>query len=306
MLDLNLLRVLDAVLTYQNVTVAARHVGLSQSALSNALARLRTYFGDPLFVKTGKGMLPTARALHAGNGVRQALALIRASTEKSKDVDVQSSRRTIRFCMSDVGEATLLPPLMKRLRQLDAKVRIETYQLPTEVIAERLATGDIDFASGYFPAFPPGVQRFRLFREHYVCMTSRDYQLGPQGRLTLKDYIAAPHVLIDSLGSGHRAIERAFERRDIQPNAVLRVPHFIVIPLIVASTDLIVTIPSRAASAFAGIVPVRVHPLPLKIPSFDCVLAWHQRFAEDPLIRWMRSLIRELFPERAGPLAVQA
>jgi DNA-binding transcriptional LysR family regulator len=83
---------------------------------------------------------------------------------------------------------------------------------------------------------------------------------------------------------------------------MLRVPHFIVIPLIIASTDLIVTIPSRAAHAFAGAVPVRLHPVPLKIPSFDCVLAWHQRFAEDPLIRWMRALVRELFPENRSGL----
>lgn len=297
MLDLNLLRVLDALLTHQNVTIAARHVGLSQSALSNALARLRKHFGDPLFVKTGKGMLPTARALQAGKGVRQALALIRASTEAPQSVDVPSSGRTIRFCMSDVGEATMLPPMMKRLREIGANVRIETFQLPSEVIAERLATGDVDFACGYYPPFPPGVERFRLFREHYVCLTSREYQLGPQGRLTLKNYLAAPHVLIDSLGSGHRAIERAFERRGVQPNAMLRVPHFMVIPLIIASTDLIVTIPSRAARAFAGAIPVRLHPLPLKIPSFDCVLAWHQRFADDPPIRWMRTLVRELFPE---------
>lgn len=301
-LDLNLLRVFEALLAHHNVTIAARHVGLSQSAVSNALGRLRFHFNDPLFVKTGKGMLPTPRAVQAGERVRQALALIRSSAEESTGFQVQPSGRTFRFCMSDVGEATMLPPLMKRLRELNADVRIETYQLPSEAIPERLATGDIDFAAGYLPHLPKSIEKLRLFQEYYVCMTSRDYPLGPQGRLTLKSYLSATHVLIDSLGSGHRIIERAFERRGVQPNAALRVPHFIVIPLVVAATDLIVTIPYRAALAFAGSVPVRIHPLPLKIPSFDCVLSWHQRFAQDPPMRWMRSLVRDLFPEEPKAL----
>lgn len=295
MLDLNLLRVFEAMLTHQHVTAAAREVGLSQSALSNALGRLRLHFDDPLFVKTGQGMLPTPRALQAADRVRQALALIRASTERPEGFDMQSSGRTLRFYMSDVGEAVLLPPLMKRLRSLSADLRIETYQIPTETIPDRLATGEIDFAAGYLPNLPPGIRKARLFREHYVCMTSRSYPLGPQGRMTLKNFLAAQHVLIDSLGSGHRTIERSFEQRGIQPSAALRVPHFMVIPLIVAQTDLIVTIPSRAAHAFAEIVPVRIHPLPMKIPAFDVVLAWHQRFDEDPPLRWMRALLGELF-----------
>ncbi len=299
MLDLNLLRVFEALLAHRNVTVVGRHLGLSQSAVSNALGRLRVHFRDPLFVKTGKGMLPTPRALQSGDRIREALALIRASTEDAAGFQMHSSGRTFRFCMSDVGEATMLPPMMKRLRELNADVRVETYQLPNEAIPERLATGDIDFAAGYLPNLPRGTDKFRLFREHYVCMTSRDYPLGPQGKLTLKAYIAGTHVLIDSLGSGHRAIELALERRGIQPNTALRVPHFIVVPLVVANTDLIVTMPYRAALTFATSAPVRIHPLPLQIPSFDCVLAWHQRFAEDPPMRWMRSLVRDLFPEGA-------
>lgn len=302
MLDLNLLRVFEAMLEHQNVTLAARQVGLSQSALSSALGRLRRNYGDPLFVKTRGGMLPTARALEAGDKVRAALALVRASTAGPAAFDFTATRRPVRFYMTDVGEVVFLPALMKRLTQLGAAVRIETAQLPTDQVARGLATGDVDLAAGYLGSLPKGVLRAPLFREHYVCMSSRNHPIAHEGRLTLKTYLAARHVLIDSLGSGHRAIERLFERRGLALNVALRVPHFMVVPMILADTDLLVTMPSRAAEALASMTPVDIHPLPVRMPAFDVALHWHQRFGEEPAVAWMREQMIGLFQSSSLPV----
>ena len=297
MLDLNLLPVFEAMLLEQNVTAASAHVGLTQSAMSNALGRLRHYFEDPLFVKTRNKMLPTPRALELAQPLRNALALVRSSTQKSDQFDPASSDRVFRIHMTDVGEIVYLPKLIKRLRDLGTSIQVETSQINSEEIAERLAAGELDFAVGYLPTLGITLAKAKLFREHYVCMTRENFGTNGNGKLTLKKFIEASHVLISSMGSGHQIIERTLDRRGVKRNIALRTPHFLVIPKIIADTDLVVTMPSRAADAMRGMVQVRVHPMPLAIDSFDVSLFWHPRFANDPPIQWFRSLFVDLFQE---------
>ena len=298
MFDLNLLLVFEAMFLPRNVTAAAATVGLTQSAMSGALARLRHQFSDPLFVNTRGAMLPTARALELVRPFRQALSLVRLSVTDPAGFEPRQSTRTFRFQMTDVGEMVFLPRLVKRLDEIEATVKVETTQLAAAEVAERLESGDIDFATAYLPNLAKSIERTPLFREHYVCMTRRSYTGGKP--LTLEKFLAGSHVLIESLGSGHRIIERTLKQRGLKRDVSLRVPHFVVIPMIVADTDRIVTAPSRVANAFSALVNVQVHPLPIRIPSFDVSLAWHTRFAEDPALRWMRNTMVQLFRE---PLA---
>ena len=301
MLDLNLLLVFEAMLLHQNVTAAAAHNGLTQSAMSNALGRLRRYFDDPLFVNTGGGMLPTPRALELARPLRQALDLVRASTQKERAFDPTASKRTFRFHMTDAGEMVFLPALVQRLDEMGATVRIETAQLSADEIAVQLESGEIDFAAGYLPNLPKSVAVARLFREHYVCMMRRAHPLAHDGTLPLKDYLAASHVFIESMGSGHKNIERTLAAQGLKRDVSLRVPHFVVVPMIVASTDRIVTAPTRVTNVFSTLVKVRVCPVPVKFPSFDVSLFWHTRFDADPGIRWMRGVMIELFQEGHRP-----
>jgi len=294
-LDLNLLLAFEAMFLHRSVTAAAAHVGITQSAMSNAVGRLRRHFDDVLFVHTRSGMLPTPRALELAKPLQQALALVRAASRKPGEFDPRLSRRSFRFHMSDVGEMVFLPALVRHLDLIDASVRVETRQLTSDEVGAQLESGEVDFAAGYLPSLSRTVISRPLFREHYVCMVRRDHPLAKAKTVTTREFLAYPHVLIESMGSGHRIIERTLEQHGLNPEQALRVPHFMVVPMIVAGTDRIVTIPSRVASIFASLMPVRVLPLPIRIPPFDVTLLCHPRFADDPGVHWMQSVMLELF-----------
>jgi len=296
--DLNLLLVFEAMFRHGSVTRAAAQIGLTQSAMSSALGRLRKQFGDPLFVNTRSGMLPTPRALELAPPLTEALAMVRGAMGSRETFDPRSSTRNLRVYMTDVGEMVLLPALMKHLHTRAPAMRLETAQLQAAELAVRLETGDIDLAIGYLPQLPDKIRRARLFEEHYVCMTRPDHPLGASAPLTLKEFLGARHVLIASMGSGHQMLERTLADRGVHDNVALRVPHFVVVPLIVAGTDLVVSLPSRVAGASARLVKVKVHPLPIPIPSFDVSLYWHERVENDPASQWLRGTLIELFGDR--------
>ena len=302
--DLNLLLVFEAMFRHGSVTRAAAQIGLTQSAMSSALGRLRRQFGDPLFVNTRSGMLPTPRALELAPPLTEALAMVRGAMGSRAAFDPRNSTRSLRVYMTDVGEMVLLPALMRHLHTQAPAMRLETAQLAAAELAVRLETGDIDLAVGYLPQLPDKIRRARLFEEHYVCMTRPDHPLGRHAPLTLKEFLSARHVLIASMGSGHQMLERTLAERGVHENVALRVPHFVVVPLIVAGTDLVVSTPSRVAGVSGRLVKVKVHPLPIPIPSFDVSLYWHERVENDPANLWLRNAMVELFgdrPERKKP-----
>ena len=293
--DLNLLLVFEALFRQGSVTRAAAQVGLSQSAMSSALGRLRMQFGDPLFVKTRSGMLPTPRALELAPALTEALAMVRGAMDRRETFDPATSSRSLRVYMTDVGETVLLPTLMTYLQERSPAMRLETAQLPAAELPLRMESGEVDLAVGYLPQLPEKIRRTRLFEEHYVCMTRPDHPLGRKGPLTLKEFLGARHVLIASMGSGHQVLERTLAERGVHDNVALRVPHFVLVPLIIANTDLIVSVPSRVAGATARLMKSKVHPLPIPIPSFDVSVFWHERVENDGANRWLRAAMLELF-----------
>jgi DNA-binding transcriptional LysR family regulator len=296
--DLNLLPVFEALFRHGSVTRAATEMGLTQSAMSSALGRLRRQLDDPLFVNTRSGMLPTPRALELAPHLTDALAMVRGALGARDAFDPRRTTRSLRVYMTDVGETVLLPTLMRHLHEHSPVMRLETAQLPASELAVRLETGDIDLAVGYVPQLRDKIRRARLFEERYVCMTRPDHPAGRGAPLTLKEYLAARHVLIASMGSGHQILERTLAERGMEENVALRVPHFVVVPLIVASTDLIVSLPSRMAEASSRVVKVKVHPLPIPLPSFEVSLYWHARVENDAANRWLRDAMLELFGDR--------
>src|SRR5438270_8326630 len=163
--DLNLLRVFDAVLQERSVTAAAGRLGLTQPAVSNALARLRTLLGDALFVRTARGMEPTPFARGVAEPVRQALALLDTALAHGPGFDPASATRAFRFYMSDLGQVEFLPPLVERVQRLAPGVKLEAAAFDLEDIADALGSGALDIAVGFLPGLGPPIARRALFRD---------------------------------------------------------------------------------------------------------------------------------------------
>jgi DNA-binding transcriptional LysR family regulator len=289
--DLNLLRVFDAVLHESGVTPAAARLGLTQPAVSNALARLRKLFGDPLFVRTPTGMDATPFARELAAPVRQALALLESALAHGPGFDPATTTRAFRFYMSDLGQIEFLPPLIERVEQRAPGVRLEAVALDVEGIGAALASGTLDLAVGFLPALGPPIERRALFRDPYVCLMRVDH---PIKSLTRKRFLEAAHILVSYRG-GHRVIEEAFERAGIR--VALRVPHFTVAPMVLERTDLVLTLPARVARVFERGGKLKSLPVPLQIPVADVGVHWHERFEADPGNRWLREQVIDLFSD---------
>jgi DNA-binding transcriptional LysR family regulator len=294
-LDLNLLRVFDAVLRDRSVTGAAKHLGLTQPAVSNALARLRLQFEDVLFVRTPKGMDATPFARELAEPVRQALALLESAMAHGPGFDPSTSTRAFRFYMSDLGQIEFLPPLVERAQRTAPGVRLEAVALEVEDIGDALAAGSLDLAVGFLPGLGPPVRRQALFRDPYVCLMRADHpEIGK--KLSRKQFLAASHALVSYKG-GHRVIEEALERAGLARKIALRVPHFTVVPMVLERSDLILILPLKVARVYERQGRFRFLPPPVPIPPADVAAHWHERFERDPGNRWLREIIMELFTE---------
>ena len=289
--DLNLLRVFDAVLREHGVTPAAAGLGLTQPAVSNALARLRALFGDPLFVRTPAGMDATPFARELAEPVRQALALIDAALAHGPGFDPASATRAFRFYMSDLGQIEFLPPLIERVQRAAPGVRLEAVALEVDDIADALATGALDLAVGFLPGLGPPVRRRALFRDPYLCLMRAEH---PIKALTRRKFQEASHALVTYRG-GHRVVEEALERAGLARRIALRLPHFTVVPMVLERTDLLCTLPARVARVFEQRGGLKSLAPPVPIPTADVAVHWHERFEADPGNRWLREQMVELF-----------
>ncbi len=292
-LDLNLLRVFDAVLHEKGVTPAAVRLGLTQPAVSNALARLRKLFGDALFVRTPRGVDATPFARELAEPIRQALALLESALAHGPGFDPATSTRAFRFYMSDLGQIEFLPPLVERVQQTAPGVRLEAVALEVEDIADALAAGALDVAIGFLPALGAPVRRRALFRDPYLCLMRADH---PIATLTKKRFLEASHALVIYRG-GHRVIEEALERAGLARRIALRVPHFTVVPMVLERSDLILTLPARVARVFERRGNLKALPPPVSIPPAEVALHWHERFEPDPGNRWLRDVMVDLYSD---------
>lgn len=295
--DLNLLRVFQALYETRSVTRAAERFAITQPAMSNALARLRALCDDALFVPTPRGMQPTPYALEIAEAVGQALQTLQDALGSRRAFEPHSSARLFRFHMTDMGQMYFLPPLLARLQRAAPGVRVQAETLPLEAIHDALAEGRIDFAFGRLHLGGRGVRTQVLFREHYEVLMRDGHPAGAR-RLTREAFLAAAHALVTSLSGGHRVIEETLTR--LGARLVLRVPNVTVLPPTLARTDIMVTVPARLARETAKTGPLRAHALPVDIAPFDICLFWHERFAADPAAGWMRAQVLELFAERAA------
>lgn len=290
--DLNLLVVLEALVEEGNVTRAARRMGLSQPAMSNALARLRRTFDDPLLVRTAQGMTPTPAAQALVVPVRQALTQLRAALEEKSVFDPTTATRTFHLLANDYAEITLVAPLLQTLRAEVGALRLHI-QRPHGVFeppsVSALAESH-DLAVGFYPdalALDARLHSALLWEEQNVCIVSARHP-AIQGRLSLKQFAEAEHAALFYKPQGPGVVDTLLAQKGYTRRIAVQSPHFTSLPFLVAGTNLIATVPERLARQFARQVRLQILPTPLDLPPFRLSMLWHQRHHSDPAHRWLR------------------
>lgn len=285
-LDLNLLRVLVAVYEAASVTLAADRLGVTQPTVSYGLGRLRKAYADPLFVRGAGQLVATAVAEQLYRRFTEVLASIDDSLSERAQFDPAQTRRRLRLAMSDIGELYFIPPLLARFSQVAPHIELEVVQASMERLSEELALGQLDAAIGHLPSTLASTRSALLFRERYVCLLSDQHPTIGK-RLSLKEFASARHVMVASPFSGHSVIDDVLGQRGIARHIAVRLPHFTVLPLLVAQSDLLVTLPSRIAELYAAQGGLKALDLPVSIPEFDVRVHWHGRQETSPFHRWL-------------------
>jgi DNA-binding transcriptional LysR family regulator len=301
-LDLRQLRVFEVLLRERNLTRAAAVLDVSQPALSKTLATLRQYFADPLFVRIGHRMEPTAKALELEPSIRGLLDDFTMLRVRHRPFDPRASLRTFSFSVVDAGMIRLLPPLIRLLSEQAPRVLLRVVPLDVERIESALETGHLDFVMGSFPALSKRIRRQALWSVTYVSVARRDHpRLG--ARPSLKAFAAERHILVSAgaTGHAHQLAEHALEQALPPEHIVCRVPTFVTAALLASRTDAVVTIPETMASELADALQLRLFAPPLKLPKIDVAQYWHERFHREPGNEWIRSVFASLFraPEAA-------
>ena len=287
--DLNLFIVFDAIYTEANLTRAGQIVGITQPAVSNALARLRETFNDPLFVRTAQGMVPTPMAQNIIGPVRNALQLLRVSVQESRTFNPLQANKTFRISMTDLTEAVVLPPLFQRLRRLAPNVKIESMLAKRRETTKELAAGRLDFAMDAPLNTDPQGRHVKLLEDRYVCAMRRGHPLA-KDKLSVEEYLSLSHIHISSRRSGLGMVDLALGKMGQQRKIALRSQHYMMATQVIQQTDMAVTVPER----FARRHDLHQIPLPVDIPPLETHIYWHESTDQDPANRWMREQMIEI------------
>ena len=294
--DLNLIRVFLAVAQHRDVTEASRRLHLTQSSVSHALARLREVCKDPLFVRSRGGMVPTAVALAMVEPLEQALKSVRQTLHGASPFEAAKSDRQFRLLMTDVGQSTYLPPLLGYLNAHAPHVSIQVLHLPMDAYQAAFLKGEADLAIGYLPTLYSGFHRHKLFSVPQVCMLRAGHP-DIQGAISLEQYLAATHIVVEPFGRGPGVVEKALNKARLQRKVAVRLPNIFAGPLIVRQTNHLMTVPAHTHFLQEELTGVQVLPLPLKVDIMDIEMLWHERTHHDSGNRWLRNVIAELFSE---------
>jgi len=322
-LDLNLLVAFDALARERNVTRAAQRVGVTQSAMSHALRRLRAWLDDPLLVRGEGGMLLTARAEALVVPLRSGLVSVDRALHRAPRFDARTARRAFRLVTPDLFDLLAIPPLLERLRREAPGIDLAIVAPQAQPVARALETGELDvaiaprvegFASG--PHETSGLVRRVLFHDGFACFWRAEHaalgapgaatggrrERGARGErderappaLSLEGYAAASHVLVSPSGEGPGFVDELLARHGLRRRVALRVPSFFGALAIVERSDLILTAPASLARLIAPSSRVLCLPAPLPLPEHAVHMIWHERFTSDPGHAFLRELLLEV------------
>jgi DNA-binding transcriptional LysR family regulator len=288
-IDPGLLRVFLAVLDERQVTRAAARVGLTQPALSHALGRLRRWLDDPLFVRGEGGMVPTARARALEAPARRLLAELAAFGASDGRFDPATLERTLVIATRDYSEAVLLPALVRRLAKTAPSVRIASRVLQGPAHDE-LAAGRVDLVIGIQEHVAAPLRRRALFRDRFVSLVRKGHP-ALRRPISAEVFAELRHVLIAPGGEPGGPVDVALAARGLRRVVAVRVATFVTGPILVAGSDLVITLPERMARLLADGLGLAVFETPVPLATFATYAGWHEAQQHDPLHRWLRDQV---------------
>ncbi|MEY3695502.1 MAG: LysR family transcriptional regulator [Burkholderiaceae bacterium] len=297
-LDLNLLRVFDAVMTEQNLTRAASRLAMTQPAVSNAVKRLRDALNDELLIRTAHGVKPTARAESLWPAVRRALADLEEAVAP-RNFELAKARATFRMAMADATAGLLLPPLVRIIEKDAPGIDIRMMPLTTREPRPLLLRGDIDLAVGFFPgvvaqlqgATETPIRHERLYTSQYVCVMRKEHPLAHKD-LSLSAYCQANHLLVSFSGRARGLVDDALLTVNKERRILLTVNQFFTAGKVVANSDLIMVLPHHLIAATGMTNALVVKELPFAMPEVHIDMLWHERDARSPGHQWLREQLR--------------
>jgi DNA-binding transcriptional LysR family regulator len=251
--------------------------------VSNALARLRALFGDPLFVRSGSGVTPTPAAQALIGPVREALAKLRSGLDQGKGFDPRTSERTFHIAVRDAASSSLMPVLAARIERAAPGVRIQCHQVDRSEIPAELASGRLDFAIDIPMLQRPDLDSAALYSDRLVCALRRDHPKAKR-KLTLETFVGLRHLAVSSRRSGRTLLDEVLSRAGERVRPVMRLPHYQPAFHVVMSSDLALVAPLSLARRY----DVALRDLPFEAASLDLLLFWRRDAADEPALRWAR------------------
>lgn len=290
--DLNLLVAFDVLMRELNVTRAAEQMFITQSAMSHILQRLRQQLDDPLLVKTPAGMKPTARALALIEPVRTLLNEMEQLIQPPLEFEAETSQRRFVLAATDYMELLLIPELSALVDQIAPGIDIHIKRTESSFPVAALENGSLDVVLGFESVLNPPAHLHceHLFNDRMACVVRQDHPLITKAP-SLNEYVTAPHMLISRTGSNVGLIDQKLTELGLERRIKLIVPHFLSAPLIVAETDMILSLPYRIAEQFKKFASLEIFPVPIELPSYELIMIWHPLYDKDPAHLWLRDKI---------------
>jgi DNA-binding transcriptional LysR family regulator len=293
-IDLNLLAAFDALMSERNVTRAATQVGVSQPAMSAALSRLRKFFGDPLFLRSAQGLLPTARARDLSEPISQALRQIESTLVKKPQFVPEKASLTFKLGLSDYPAFVLLPSLLQALGKKAPSVSLNVHAFnDRDHAVDLLDGGSIDAAIGVPPTHVDGrIQTRPVLRDEFVTIVASDHPAARRG-MNLKTYLELSHVLVSPEGEQYGLVDQALAQQGKKRRLALTLPQMFAVPAIVARTSMTATVMKRVALHSPTGRRLVLFPPPVTLPEIVFDLIWHRRSDSHPAQRWFRDFIAQ-------------
>lgn len=286
--DLNLLKLLQALIEERSVTRAGARIGLSQPAASRGLARLRHLLDDRLVVRSSNGLALTPRAEALAAPVRDVLGRMK-DILAPVDFDPACATGRVSIAANDRIGMMLAPTLVAQMTDAAPSLQLDLPQSSGDNVGQ-VTNGSVDLALGVFDELPAGLFQRVLFKENYVCLVRRDHSATIQC-LTPAGFAAMPHVTVQISGMGESAVDTALASAGLNRRIAARVPHFVTAVAIVVENDMVISLPERLARRFATTLPVSCIPMPIPIPAIATTMIWHERRQDDPLHQWLRDQV---------------